>query len=200
MNAKEIFTMYCQKKRLFIQPFLADFWVICLCRGSFFSAEVFEKLGDPAPIFRFSGFLGQNGAHETVWEGSCRTPIGLFRLTEGFYQGKKPKTDWPLFAVTPQTYWIDDPSSLFYNRPITQEGPPRCSCEAMADYPEYSCGFGFSYNRFPPLPGRGSAFFFHCGDHPTHGCLAAEKPTVLALLSQLSETKKPKLAILKREE
>ena len=61
-------------------------------------------------------------------------------------------------------------------------------------YAAYRYGFVIGYNM-PPVPGKGSAIFFHVGSTPTAGCIAASEDHVLALLGRLDAAGSPQILI-----
>ena len=141
----------------------------------------------------FQGFVGQYGVSREAHEGARMTPFGLYPVGEAFYFNEKPVTDLDSFAVTPDTYWVDDPSSQFYN--MRREGTTDKdwnSAEHMIDYPyQYEYGFVIKYNMDPIVPGKGSAIFFHINDKCTAGCVAVSRVECLAYLKALDKNKKP---------
>ena len=141
----------------------------------------------------FQGFVGQYGVSREAHEGARMTPFGLYPVGEAFYFNEKPVTGLDSFAVTPDTYWVDDPSSQFYN--MRREGTTDKdwnSAEHMIDYPyQYEYGFVIKYNMDPIVPGKGSAIFFHINDKCTAGCVAVSRVECLTYLKALDKDKKP---------
>lgn len=132
-------------------------------------------------------------------EGDKRTPAGVFPLGPAF--GAEPTADTGLeyFHATESDYWIDDPRSPQYNRPVC--GPkPDCSHEVMrrSDH-QYTLGAVIGYNTERPVAGRGSAIFLHIWRAPgqgTDGCVALEADHVRQLLRQLNRHRHPVVAIV----
>ena len=126
-------------------------------------------------------------------EGAYMTPFGLYPVGEAFYFNEKPITGLDSFVVTPDTYWVDDPASQFYNQ--RREGVTDKdwnSAEHMIDYPyQYEYGFVIKYNMDPIVPGKGSAIFFHINDKCTAGCVAVSREECLAYLKALDKDKNP---------
>lgn len=61
-------------------------------------------------------------------------------------------------------YWVDDSSSIYYNKlvDIFQTGKRWNSAEHLAKYPKaYKYAIAITYNT-ECIPGRGSAIFLHC--------------------------------------
>ena len=143
------------------------------------------------------GCVGENGVSRESYEGSRMTPAGVFPIEEAFYIEDKPETGLPTFQITENTYWVDDVESELYNQRIELAGEKTWkSAEHMIEYPDaYKYGFVVGYNMNPVEAGRGSAIFFHIGDHPTLGCVATSEEMVLAYLKKLDETMHPFIVI-----
>ena len=141
----------------------------------------------------FQGFVGKNGVSCEAHEGAYMTPFGLYPVGEAFYFNEKPVTGLDSFVVTPNTYWVDDPASRFYNQ--RREGitdKDWNSAEHMIDFPyHYEYGFVIQYNMAPIVPGKGSAIFFHINDKCTAGCVAVSREECLAYLRALDKEKNP---------
>ncbi|MBQ7050801.1 MAG: hypothetical protein IJN87_09245 [Firmicutes bacterium] len=153
-----------------------------------FDGDDWQDLG-----LTYQGFVGKYGVSREAREGANMTPFGLYPVGEAFYFNEKPVTGLDCFAVTPDTYWVDDPESRFYN--MHREGTTDKdwnSAEHMIDYPyHYEYGFVIKYNMDPIVPGRGSAIFFHINDKCTAGCVAVSRVECLAYLKALDKDKKP---------
>ncbi len=143
------------------------------------------------------GCVGENGVSRESYEGSRMTPAGVFPIEEAFYIEDKPETGLPTFQITENTYWVDDVESELYNQRIELTGEKTWkSAEHMIEYPDaYKYGFVVGYNMNPVEAGRGSAIFFHIGDHATLGCVATSEEMVLAYLKKLDETMHPFIVI-----
>lgn len=144
-----------------------------------------------------SGFVGSQGTVTEMSEQVSGTPKGFYAIGPAFYIGQPPVTGLDLFAVTENTYWVDDPDSAFYNQRV--EGVQNRdwkSAEHMIDYPSsYRYGFVIHYNM-PPVYNKGSAIFFHIGSRPTQGCIAVSEPLLLQYLARLDQAKHPYILIL----
>lgn len=143
-----------------------------------------------------SGFVGEMGATDDMSEYVKATPRGFFPVMDAFYINEKPQTGLDSFQITGDTYWVDDPSSDFYNQRV--EGTQYqdwSSAEHMIDYTSsYEYGFVIGYN-LACVKGAGSAIFFHVGSGPTAGCVAVSRSEVLAYLSKLSSDANPFILI-----
>lgn len=161
---------------------------------SFF--EQTEKGWQQDTALSCEGYVGVNGTTSDMYEGGGAAPQGLFAVGSAFYQDEAPVTGLPAFAVTEDTFWIDDPDHPRYNsRYIGEDG--RYYGEAMAEIPYYQYGFVINYNIPPTGYAKGSAIFFHIShDSPTQGCVTADKEMVLAYLAKLDARLSPYILIL----
>lgn len=142
-----------------------------------------------------SGSIGEMGATYDMSEYIKATPIGFFPVKDAFYIHSKPETGLESFQITEDTYWVDDPSSDFYNQRV--EGTQYMdwsSAEHMIDYSAYEYGFVIGYN-LSCVKGAGSAIFFHIGSGPTAGCVATSESYVLSYLAKLSSDANPYILI-----
>lgn len=144
------------------------------------------------------GYVGENGTTAAMSEQTAATPQGLYPVGSAFYQDDAPETGLDTFAITSDTYWVDDPDSAYYNqRVVGEDDKDWNSAEKMAEIPSYRYGFVIRYNDPPVGYGRGSAIFFHVNhDSPTKGCVTADEDMVLAYLAQLDASKHPFILIL----
>lgn len=81
--------------------------------------------------------------------------------------------------------WSDDPADPAYNRPV--QLPRLFSAERLLrDDDAYDVIVVLGHNDAPPVPGQGSAIFFHLSEgRPTAGCVAVERDAMLKLLRLL---------------
>jgi len=81
--------------------------------------------------------------------------------------------------------WSDDVADPAYNRPVHL--PRDFSAEKLLRNDEaYDVIIVLGHNDAPPVPGRGSAIFFHLSEgRPTAGCVAVERDDMLRLLPLL---------------
>ena len=142
-----------------------------------------------------SGYVGEMGVTDDMSEYIKATPSGFFPVMDAFYIHSKPQTGLDTYQITEDTYWVDDPSSDFYNQHV--EGTQYQdwnSAEHMIDYSSYEYGFVIGYN-LGCVKGAGSAIFFHIGSGPTAGCVATSESYVLSYLSKLSSGANPYILI-----
>ena len=148
-----------------------------------------------------NGIVGANGVGQAS-EGSSTTPKGLHAIGEAFCRSNRPETGLSLFYTKDQ-YWVDDPSSNYYNQRLNKQGWTNAGSPHAEDMysitPQYNYGFVIKYNMPPTGNARGSAFFFHvkkAGASSTAGCVAVDESKVLEYLKRLSGAKKPYILII----
>ena len=135
--------------------------------------------------------LGRTGFAAHKQEGDGATPIGSYRLIEGYFRADRitlPPTALPMHAITPDMGWCDDPVHAAYNRRVAL--PFAASHEALWREDHcYDLFLVIGYNTEHPQPGRGSAIFLHLlhdDGRPTAGCVAVSRETLLELLPELT--------------
>ena len=130
---------------------------------------------------------------EAKREGDGGTPSGVHRVELAFGYEAKLATGLAYRQATADDWWIDEPKSPSYNRWVT--GKPQVSAEAMRrDDDQYEVGCVLEWNTKEPVPGRGSAIFFHVWKDPdtsTSGCVAVSEPDARALLAWLDRSRSP---------
>ncbi len=135
--------------------------------------------------------IGANSISHNKREGDRTTPVGHFRLIEGFFKpgvGPRPATLFPLRPIKPTLGWCEDPGSASYNRQIRL--PNRAGHESMwRDDGLYDFVGVLDYNMRPRKKFRGSAIFLHCARpdlSPTAGCVALRAADLRKLLPRLA--------------
>ena len=143
------------------------------------------------------GRLGKNGVTTDKREGDGCTPAGLYSLTEAFGVQPLPSSGLPYRQAGPDSYWVDDPDSQFYNTwGEGRENADWQSAEHLTDYPAlYAYAAVIDYNRDPVVPGKGSAIFLHCGANPTAGCVSTAEENIIRILEWLDPTASPQILI-----
>ena len=151
------------------------------------------------------GALGSNerGLHKQ--ERDARAPAGVFCVgTIYTYDAALPKgADYPFHTVTAADAWVDDPALPQYNRFVTvdpKNPPPWFEKEKMRhnDF-AYRWLVEIRHNADPPVPGAGSAIFFHIrrGEtRPTWGCTSMAEKDLVALIRWLRADEHPYYALL----
>jgi len=141
---------------------------------------------------RYPCAVGRSGILHPKFEGDGGTPAGVFPLREIRYRpdriGKAPVSGLPVYPAKPNDGWCDDPADPNYNRLVPM--PYQTDAESMwMDAHAYDVLAVIGYNDAPPIPGKGSAVFFHVahdlGDHfgPTAGCVAMRIEDLLTVLA-----------------
>ena len=133
-----------------------------------------------------SAYIGRNGTTNNKVEGDGKTPIGIFELGKIFGFADKEKVDIDNYIqITPTMYWVDDPSSAYYNKLVDTKEIKKDwqSAEHLCDFPiEYEYGIEIKTNP-NNNPNKGSAIFLHClNNKPTAGCVAIPKDDIIKLL------------------
>ncbi|MGI9089339.1 MAG: L,D-transpeptidase family protein [Chthoniobacterales bacterium] len=156
-----------------------------------------------------SGLAGQEqpGLHKVERDG--RAPAGVFRLGKIYtYDAQLPPgSDYPFRQVSEADVWSDDPRSPNYNRHLVidpKNPPDNYSHEKMrsADF-AYRWLIEVRHNSDPPVPGAGSAIFFHLRrgvNRATAGCTTMAEPNLIRVLSWLRAGAHPCSALLPQSE
>jgi len=132
-------------------------------------------------------------------EGDGATPLGSWPLRAALLRPDRlpaPATRLPWRWLRPDDGWSDDPADAAYNRPVrlphshSPEArlPHRHSAEAMwRDDGAYDLVLVLGHNDSPPVPGLGSAIFWHCFEgRPTAGCIASARDDLWRWLPRLA--------------
>jgi L,D-peptidoglycan transpeptidase YkuD (ErfK/YbiS/YcfS/YnhG family) len=143
------------------------------------------------------------GLHKKERDG--RAPAGIFEIGQVFgYDAKLPPGgDYPYHQVTEADIWSDDPRSPNYNRHVLidpQKAPDNYSHEKMrsGDF-AYRWLIEIRHNSNPPIPGAGSAIFFHIrrgANRATTGCTTMAEPDLVKLITWLRADQHPCYALL----
>jgi L,D-peptidoglycan transpeptidase YkuD (ErfK/YbiS/YcfS/YnhG family) len=152
-----------------------------------------------------TGVAGQDerGLHKKERDG--RAPAGVFRIGQVFTYDPQlpPGSDYPFHQVTEADVWSDDPRSPNYNRHIVidpKNPPDNYTHERMrsGDF-AYRWLIEVRHNSDPPVPGEGSAIFFHIRrgvTRPTAGCTTMAEENLVRVIKWLRAARKPCYALL----
>ena len=147
---------------------------------------IFEAIDIPCAIGR-SGSCPANAKRE----GDGCTPLGCWAGGGGVVRPGRVALDQPLFIpwrwTRPDDGWSDDTEDPAYNRPVHL--PRRWSAEELQrDDPAYDVIIVLGHNDDPPVPGAGSAIFFHIwvDARPTEGCVAIAPDAMRQILPLLA--------------
>lgn len=156
-----------------------------------------------------TGIAGQDEAGLRKKERDGRAPAGIFRIGKvfGYEPQLPPGGDYPYHQVSENDLWSDDPRSPNYNRHVVIDAkhpPDNYSHERMrsGDF-AYHWLVEIRHNSDPPVPGGGSAIFFHIRrgeNRPTAGCTTMAQPELVRIISWLREAKRPCYALLPADE
>ncbi|AEG49869.1 ErfK/YbiS/YcfS/YnhG family protein [Sphingobium chlorophenolicum L-1] len=134
--------------------------------------------------------IGRGGSCAAVdkREGDGCTPLGVWPirgvlLRPGKVEAAGIRLPWRW--VREGDGWSDDVDDAAYNRPVHL--PRAFSAEnLLRDDDAYDVIVVLGHNDAPPVPGWGSAIFFHLSEgRPTAGCVAVECTDMLRLLPLL---------------
>jgi L,D-peptidoglycan transpeptidase YkuD (ErfK/YbiS/YcfS/YnhG family) len=156
-----------------------------------------------------TGLAGQNEQGLRKQERDGRAPAGVFEIGQvfGYAPHLPPGADYPYHQVTEADIWSDDPRSPNYNRHIVidpKNPPDNYSHEKMrsADF-AYEWLVEIRHNSDPPVPGAGSAIFFHIRrgvNRPTTGCTTMAKENLVKMITWLRANRHPCYAVLSAAE
>ncbi|MGB3927457.1 MAG: L,D-transpeptidase family protein, partial [Sphingobium sp.] len=134
--------------------------------------------------------IGRGGACSAAdkREGDGCTPLGAWPLRAVLLRPGKVSASGiklPWRWIRPDDGWSDDPSDPAYNRPVRL--PRAFSAESLIRADDaYDVIVILGHNDAPPVPGKGSAIFFHLSEgRPTAGCVAVARADMLRLLPLL---------------
>ena len=134
--------------------------------------------------------IGRGGVCAAVdkREGDGCTPLGSWPVRGVLLRPGKAVADGiglPWRWIREGDGWSDDPADPAYNRPV--QLPRAFSAESLLrDDDAYDVIVVLGHNDAPPVPGQGSAIFFHLSEgRPTAGCVAVERAEMLKLLPLL---------------
>lgn len=155
------------------------------------------------------GVLGQDEPGLKKAERDKRAPAGLFRIgTIYTYDKALPgASQYPFHTVTEADAWVDDPALPEYNRHVAvdlRNPPPWFEKQKMrhGDF-AYRWLVEIRHNADPPVPGEGSAIFFHIRrgvDRPSAGCTTMAEENLLKLIGFLRAGARPHYVLLPRGE
>ncbi|MGB8354429.1 MAG: L,D-transpeptidase family protein [Chthoniobacteraceae bacterium] len=151
------------------------------------------------------GVLGTDepGTHKKEHDG--RAPAGVFKIgTIYTYDKKLPEgSDYTFHTVTNNDAWVDDVALPEYNKFVTidpKNPPPWFEKQKMrlGDF-AYRWLVEIRHNSDPPVPGDGSAIFFHIrrGEtRPTSGCTTMAEENLVSLIRWLRADERPQYVLL----
>lgn len=173
---------------------------------------------EPVPALLGRGGLAWGRGVHRIPEGSSaplkierdgRAPAGVFAIGKvyGYDAGLPPGGDYPYRQVTPWDAWVDDAANPLYNRHVVVDPgnvPPWFEKQKMrhGDF-AYHWLLEVRHNADPPVPGAGSAIFFHIRrgeDRPSSGCTTLARENLEAILVWLRAPQRPHYVLLPESE
>jgi L,D-peptidoglycan transpeptidase YkuD (ErfK/YbiS/YcfS/YnhG family) len=153
-----------------------------------------------------SGLAGQGEPGLRKKERDGRAPAGIFRIGKVYtYDAQLPPgSDYPFHQVTRADAWVDDVKSPDYNRFVTiddpSHSPPWFEKQKMRhnDF-AYRWLVEIRHNSDPPVPGAGSAIFFHIRrgvNRATSGCTTMAEGDLVRLIVWLRADRHPCYVLL----
>ncbi|CAN5271209.1 L,D-transpeptidase family protein [soil metagenome] len=139
--------------------------------------------------------IGRGGACTAIdkREGDGYTPLGNWPIRGILLRRDRlmlrsiPAIPWRW--TRPGDGWSDDNNDPAYNRPVTLPRP--FSTETLQrDDAAYDVIVVLGHNDAPPVPGAGSAIFFHIWveARPTEGCVAIAKDGMLRIVPRITSS------------
>jgi L,D-peptidoglycan transpeptidase YkuD (ErfK/YbiS/YcfS/YnhG family) len=147
-------------------------------------------------------------------EGDQRTPAGIFRIGGAYgYAPEIARLEKLAYRqITVRDLWVEDPSSPFYNQHIILNNGPKTSWQQKAQMRQndhaHSLKLYIAHNDAifggKPIPGRGSAIFFHIwrdgGARATAGCTTMSEPALKKLIARINPDRNPVYVVMPRQE
>ncbi|MFT3988602.1 L,D-transpeptidase family protein [Aestuariivirga sp.] len=135
--------------------------------------------------------IGRTGRKCLKREGDGATPVGEFRLVQGYYRhGAFPRkpSRLPQRPLKESDGWCDESTDRNYNR-LVRLPYPASHEELFRKDGLYDVVITLDHNQRPRGRGLGSAVFFHLtrdAESPTAGCVAISRADMARLLPRLS--------------
>ena len=155
------------------------------------------------------GVHGEEGAGLKKVERDKRAPAGLFKIGKVYtYDAALPAgSDFPFHTVTTADAWIDDVNHPQYNRhvQIDPANPPEWFAKQKMRHNDFAYRWlvEIRHNSDPPVPGEGSAIFFHIRrgvERPSAGCTTMAEANLVQLIRWLRAEGRPHYALLPKAE
>jgi L,D-peptidoglycan transpeptidase YkuD (ErfK/YbiS/YcfS/YnhG family) len=153
-----------------------------------------------------SGLAGKAETGLRKKERDGRAPAGVFRIGKIYTYDSQlpPGADYPFHQVTRADAWVDDVKSPDYNRFVTIEdpsNPPAWFEKQKMRHNDFAYRWlvEIRHNSDPPIPGEGSAIFFHIRrgvNRATSGCTTMAEDDLVRLITWLRTDRHPCYALL----
>jgi L,D-peptidoglycan transpeptidase YkuD (ErfK/YbiS/YcfS/YnhG family) len=175
-----------------------------------------ERIGAPIDVlFGKHGLAWGRG--EIIGDGNgpikverdSRAPAGVFEIgiIYTYDRSLPPGSDYPFHTVQAGDAWVDDLSNPNYNHyvAVDPKNPPAWYDKAkmrLGDF-AYRWLIEIRHNADPPVPGYGSAIFFHIRrglTHPSAGCTTMAESNLVTIVRWLRQPDHPHYVCLPRAE
>jgi L,D-peptidoglycan transpeptidase YkuD (ErfK/YbiS/YcfS/YnhG family) len=153
-----------------------------------------------------SGLAGRDESGLRKKERDGRAPAGIFRIGKIYtYDAQLPAgADYPFHQVTKADAWVDDVRSPQYNQFVTIDDaahPPAWFEKQKMRHNDFAYRWlvEIRHNSDPPVPGYGSAIFFHIRrgvNRPTAGCTTMAEADLVRVVTWLRAACNPCFALL----
>lgn len=150
---------------------------------------------------------GEPGRQKQERDG--RAPAGIFRIGKIYtYDAALPAgADYPFRTVGRGDAWVDDVTSPHYNQHVVIDpaNPPAWFEKQKMRHNDFAYRWliEIRHNSDPPVPGAGSAIFFHIRRgvaRPSAGCTTMAEANLVNLIRWLRADQRPHYALLPRAE
>ena len=178
--------------------------------------EGWRAAGPPVPVLFGKcglawgrGLINGQGQGPVKMEHDHRAPAGVFRIgmIYTYDQSLPPGATYPFHTVGEGDAWVDDIHNPHYNEHVIVDAknpPPWFERQKMrrGDF-AYRWLVEIRHNADPPLPGYGSAIFFHIRrgpSRPSAGCTTMTEKDLVELICWLRTSANPAYVCLPRSE
>ncbi|MBV8378969.1 MAG: L,D-transpeptidase family protein [Verrucomicrobia bacterium] len=178
--------------------------------------EGWRPAGPPVPVlFGKDGVAWGRGLIKEPDEGPVkmehdhRAPAGVFRIgiIYTYDRSLPPGANYPFHTVGDGDAWVDDVNNPHYNQHVTVDpkNPPSWFEKQKMRRGDFAYRWlvEIRHNADPPLPGHGSAIFFHIRRGPTRpsaGCTTMAETDLVELIRWLRAGANPVYVCLPRTE
>ena len=143
--------------------------------------------------------IGRKGfaAPHAKREGDQLSPSGFYHLGQLFCYDKTVNTRMPFIQTTSEDKWIDDTTSVDYNRHVRGATTAKSYENLKIRSDEYKYCMVVEYNTNPVVKGMGSAIFLHLSEgekpNPSAGCVVLTQKDMKGLLKWMKPESKPSI-------
>lgn len=173
----------------------ADQMIVVVGAGGCYADTYYYKKDEDSwnMVWKEASIVGKGGITSDKREGDGKTPAGTYGFTIAFGLKEDPKSILPYHKIVKGDYWVDDPSSVYYNQLVNTSATPKNwnSAENMeAASPYYNYALALDYNA-DCVPGKGSAIFLHCftatADNGSAGCIRLPEARAIELVQSATD-------------